>query len=255
MQARALRASLLALLAAGALGACHHAVEIATPKSDDPLAPPTSTKVDHEACDMASSSAEKLDANGDGRPDIVRVRRGEREVCRVIDLNHDGLPDAYIYFDEQSRERRRESDFDRDGRIDEIDTLVDGAVVRKDLETNLDGKLDTWKYYEGGHLVRQLRDGDGDGKVDEWWTWPDPAKDCPLVAYDRDGDGRADPGTETDMCADADAGPKPGASGAPAASAKPAAASSAAATPAPSASAMPASSAAPASSAETKGTK
>ena len=48
--------------------------------------------------------------------------------------------------------RARESDFDRDGRIDEIAYYTAGVVVRKDRETNLDGKLDTWDFYEGGKL-------------------------------------------------------------------------------------------------------
>src|SRR5262249_52975510 len=76
--------------------------------------------VDHEACDTSSSSAEKIDSNGDGKPDIIRVTSGGKEVCRSVDLNHDGVPDSYIYFDANGAVRRRESDFDRDGKIDEI---------------------------------------------------------------------------------------------------------------------------------------
>ena len=33
------------------------------------------------------------------KPDIVRVMSGGREVCRMVDLNHDDKPDSFIYFD------------------------------------------------------------------------------------------------------------------------------------------------------------
>src|SRR5258705_2683021 len=76
--------------------------------------------IEHESCDVTSSSAEKLDTNGDGKPDIVRVTSGGREVCRMVDLNHDDKPDSFVYFEPSGAIRRRESDFDRDGRIDEV---------------------------------------------------------------------------------------------------------------------------------------
>ena len=68
-------------------------------------------------------------------------------------LNHDDKPDAYIYFDASGDIRRRESDFDRDGKIDEIAYYTAGVITRKDRETNLDGKFDTWDFYEGGKLA------------------------------------------------------------------------------------------------------
>src|SRR6185369_12701758 len=69
--------------------------------------------IEHESCDITSSSAEKLDTNGDGKPDIVRVMAGGREACRMVDLNHDDKPDSFIYYDGSGAIRRRESDFDR----------------------------------------------------------------------------------------------------------------------------------------------
>src|SRR5476649_2734553 len=57
------------------------------------------TKVTHEPCDTSSAGAEKIDANRDGKPDITIVREGGREVCRAVDLNFDGVIDAYSYFD------------------------------------------------------------------------------------------------------------------------------------------------------------
>jgi len=151
---------------------------------------------------VTSSSAEKLDTNGDGKPDIARVMSGGHEVCRMVDLNHDDRPDSFIYFDPNGMIRRRESDFDRDGRIDEIAYFSAGVIVRKDRETNLDGKLDTWDFYEGGKIHHRMRDSDGDGKVDQWWTWANPDKiECAVIASDHNNDGKPDPNDIIDVCA------------------------------------------------------
>jgi hypothetical protein len=153
----------------------------------------------HEACDL--DSARTVDVNGDGRPDIWHVEPGGRETCRAIDLNFDGIKDAFVYYDAEGRERRRESDFDRDGFPDEISYSEAGVVARKERETNYDGKLDTWDYYEGGRLVRRERDSSGDGNIDQWWSFnrPDDPK-CAVVASDANADGQPDPGTEVDLC-------------------------------------------------------
>jgi hypothetical protein len=120
----------------------------------------------------------------------------------MIDLNHDDKPDSFVYFDASGNVRRRESDFDRDGRIDEIAYFVGGIVTRKDRETNLDGKIDTWDFYEGGKIHHRLRDSDGDGKADQWWTWPNPDKiECAVIASDHNGDGKPDPNDVIDVCA------------------------------------------------------
>jgi hypothetical protein len=160
------------------------------------------TTIEHEPCDVGSSSAQKTDSNGDGKPDIIRVMSGGRETCRVIDLNHDNVPDTYIYFDSNGAVRRRESDFDRDGKIDEVEQFVGGVVARRDRETNLDGKFDTWDFYVGGKLHHRMRDSDGDGKVDQWWTWANPDKlECAVIASDHNGDGKPDPADVIDVCA------------------------------------------------------
>ena len=176
--------------------------------------------LEHDPCDTGSSSAQKVDTNGDGIPDIVRVMVDGRETCRMVDLNHDGRADSYVYFDGSGNVRRRESDFDRDGRVDEIAYYAAGVPIRKDRETNLDGRLDTWDFYEGGKIHHRLRDSDGDGKVDQWWSWPDPDKiECAVIASDHNGDGRPDLNDVVDVCHPAGvAGADAGAGGAQASS-------------------------------------
>jgi hypothetical protein len=186
--------------------------------------------VDHEPCDTGSSSAQKVDANGDGKPDVVRVMSGGRETCRMVDLNHDGRPDSFTYLDANGAIRRTESDFDRDGVIDEIAHYSGGVLVRKDRETNLDKRLDTWDLYQGGKLVQRLRDSDANGKVDQWWTWPNPDRqECAVIASDHDADGQPDPTSVVDACLVGTTGVgAPGASGADAGAAPPTAAATSA---------------------------
>ncbi len=161
-------------------------------------------KIVHQECDINSNDAQKIDANGDGRPDITIVKSGGHEVCRAVDLDFDGKIDAWVYRDPSGQVTRRETDYDRDGRIDEISKYKNGVLVEKDRATTLGGKLDTWEYYKNGKLASAERDSDGDGVVDQWWEYPASGKPgCPIIHSDIDGDGHPDPGSSVDVCKDA----------------------------------------------------
>src|SRR5690606_26414186 len=147
------------------------------------------------------------DANGDGKPDIVQVKSGGREVCRTADLNFDGRLDRITFFDANGKIRRVESDFDRDGRIDELAFFDTGTLKEKHRATTLDGKLDTWEFYEKGQVARTERDENGDGFIDQWWEYP--SRGCPLIHMDTDGDGRPDPGASIDYCKETGYSPPP----------------------------------------------
>lgn len=186
--------TLRALAAVAALGAvpaiaaaCSQSVSLGGgPKSGGDLESDRPVKIVHEPCEGQGGT----DTNGDGKPDIVSVMSGSRETCRALDLNFDGRMDRWVYFDDQGNIRRIESDYDRDGRVDEIQNFRGGQLVRKDREMNLDGKLDTWDLYQDGKLVKRERDSDGDGKVDQWWTYEG---DRVTIAMDRNGDGQPEP--------------------------------------------------------------
>jgi hypothetical protein len=167
-------------------------------QSADDVRTKRDTEVKLEKCDVASAGAETVDANGDGKPDVIKVMSGGREVCRVVDLNFDGRTDRTTFFDGAKKIRRVESDFDRDGRVDEIALFEAGVLKEKHRATTLDGKLDTWEIYEKGQLARTERDENGDGIIDQWWEYPSPG--CPLIHMDTDGDGRPDPGASIDYC-------------------------------------------------------
>lgn len=161
------------------------------------------TEIVHEPCDTEGAGAESLDINGDGRGDLIKVFEQKRELCRAVDVNFDGKVDTWVYRNSDGTVRRRESDFDRDGRIDEIAVYSSGVLATKQFATNLAGRLDTWQFYDRGVLKRSERDSNGDSIIDQWWEYPRlPASDCSLVHSDVDGDGRPDPGATVDLCKD-----------------------------------------------------
>ena len=165
------------------------------------------TKIVLEVCDQGAQGADRIDANGDGKPEIVRVLKDKKELCRTVDLNFDSKVDRTIFYDERSKERRMESDFDRDGVVDEIAIYKDGVVSEKWRMTTMDGKLDTWEFFENGTLARTERDENGDGAIDQWWEYP--SRGCPLIHVDADGDGRPDPGASIDYCKETGYTPPP----------------------------------------------
>lgn len=156
------------------------------------------TELAHEECDVDASGAERIDANGDGKADVTLVSDSGREVCRAVDLNFDGLVDTWVYRDAQGQVRRRESDYDRDGRIDEISLYEGGSLVARESSTTLAHRIDTWQFFEGGVLKRAERDSNGDTIIDQWWEYPTP--ECPLMHADITGDGRPDLGASIDYC-------------------------------------------------------
>ena len=161
------------------------------------------TRIVHEECPVDEGGTLAEDVNGDGRPDRRTVSEAGRVVCRGLDFNFDGLVDAWIYFDAAGKVRRRESDYDRDGRIDEVAIYKDGALVERDRATTLSGKLDTWQHYRDGKVASAERDSNGDEYVDQWWEYPaQRSADCPLIHSDVNGDGRPDPGATVDVCKD-----------------------------------------------------
>src|SRR5690606_29048006 len=159
---------------------------------------PRPTEIIHEECDVEDSSAERMDANGDGIADVTSVKSGNQVSCQAFDLNFDGKVDSWVYFDSSGQVRRRESDYDRDGRIDEIAIFKGGVLIEKHRATTLNNRLDTWDFFQSGALARSERDSDGDSVVDQWWEYPKPGS--PLMPSDVDGDGRPAPGATVDFC-------------------------------------------------------
>ncbi|MEO8876300.1 MAG: hypothetical protein ABI461_11985 [Polyangiaceae bacterium] len=173
----------------------------------------------HEGCTESGNKVDVLDANGDGKPDIRRVYKGGKEICRTSDLNHDGIPDLYEYFDASGQVRRREADYDGSGVIDAIEYYQNGKLARRELDTTGQHRVDTWDFFDvaTGKRTRRERDTTNDGRVDQWWTYDG---DKVTIAFDRNNDGKPDPSDTIVLGADSTAA-APTANAAPVADAGP----------------------------------
>ena len=95
----------------------------------------------------------------------------------------------------------RAYDRDGDGKTDEIRVSLRGRVRCYGEDTNHDGVIDTWDVMdESGKLTKRAHDADGDGRVDQSWTFDPTRKGCAMIAADRNGDGKPDPGVFIDVC-------------------------------------------------------
>jgi hypothetical protein len=158
------------------------------------------TRVSHEDCKL-DSAAEKLDANGDGKPDVSVVKDAGRTVCYAVDFDFDSKVDEWVYLDQGGKVRRREFALSTDPAVNKIEIYRDGQLAEVHKSTVLAGKLDTWQYYQAGKPVRAERDSNGDGRVDEWWVYkPGEKADCPMMYSDANGDGQPDPASEVNLC-------------------------------------------------------
>ncbi len=154
-----------------------------------------------EGCSESGRRVELLEVNGDQKADIHKVfdKGSGREVCRVSDLNHDGKPDLYEYFDGAGNVRRREYCYDNDGQVNAIEYYEGGKLVRREYDTTRRHKIDTWDWFDASapldaktgrpaHPTHRERDTSGNGRIDEWWTWDGEKV---TIAVDSNGDGKA----------------------------------------------------------------
>ncbi len=164
--------------------------------------PRRDTQVTHAACDIDGSGAKLLDANGNGRADVI-VGQADSGQCQAYDLNLDGGIDSWVYRDNAGRVVRREFDFDRDGLPEEIQLYASGSSSERHQSITVRGRLDTWHFYRAGKLVRTERDANGDGIIDQWWSYPKP--ECPVIQSDTNADGKPNPDSTIDLCKAGDA--------------------------------------------------
>lgn len=153
-----------------------------------------STDVEHEACNESGHKVESLDINGDKKPDLKKVYDNGtgKEICTIADLNHDGMPDMFEYFDASGQLRRREADYDGSGVVDSIEYYEGGKLVRRELDLSGQHKIDTWDFFDAnGKLARRERDTTGDGRIDQWWMYDASGK--VTIAFDKNNDGKPDP--------------------------------------------------------------
>jgi hypothetical protein len=122
----------------------------------------------------------------------------------VRDINGDGVPDLWIYYNPQKPGEviRQEESTKGDGRVDTWSYFKDGKMVRREVDTKQIGRPDTVYFYDNDKLVREDRDENGQGNM----TYRATYQNGRLAKVERDtsGSGRADLWIYYDTSADGD---------------------------------------------------
>jgi hypothetical protein len=155
-------------------------------------------KFDRSRCDDKGKQVVSLDANGDGKPDVIKLFLSASQdghtvqelVCKQTDLDFDGKIDLVQYYGPGGELFMDEYSMDYSGKFNGRTFYQEGKKVRAEKDMNFDGKPDYFEFYEGGKLVRVERDRSGNGKIDEWQYYEGGHLD--RVGYDTTGSGRVD---------------------------------------------------------------
>ena len=155
-------------------------------------------KFDRSRCDDQGKQVVTLDANGDGKPDVIKLfiataHEGhtiQQLVCKQTDLDFDGKIDLVQYYGPNGEIFMDEYSMDYSGKFNGRTFFQDGKKVRSEKDMDFDGKPDYFEFFEGGKLVRVERDRNGDGKIDEWQYYENGRLD--RIGQDTTGSGRVD---------------------------------------------------------------
>jgi hypothetical protein len=155
-------------------------------------------KFDRSRCDDKGKQVVTLDANGDGKPDVIKLfvpafqggTQVQQLVCKQTDLDFDGKIDLVQYYGAGGELFMDEYSVNYNGKFNGRTFFQDGKKVRAEKDMDFDGKPDYFEFYEGGKLVRVERDRNGDGRVDEWQYYEGGKLD--RIGYDTTGSGRVD---------------------------------------------------------------
>jgi hypothetical protein len=97
-----------------------------------------------------------------GRTGELVIRTGEHEVKVAVDANHDGKLDLVKTY-RDGRLVRIEQDRNADGRVDFVQEYRDDELSREVRDDNFDGKPETVSTYRHGKLAIVEHDPDGSG--------------------------------------------------------------------------------------------
>ena len=132
---------------------------------------------------------------------FVFMPQGARTL--VDDTDNDGIPDLWVWADENGNMTRLEKDKNADGKVDwrEFFGYDEGRrqEVRQRIEADMDydGRFETTLRFDAkGQLQRLERDRNGDDKLDMILRYDDPAKPPSKTERDDDFDGEFEWQTE-----------------------------------------------------------
>jgi hypothetical protein len=155
-------------------------------------------KFDRSRCDDKGKQVVTLDANGDGKPDVIKLfitssqdgNQVQALVCKQTDLDFDGKIDLVQYYGPEGVLFMDEYSMNYNGKFNGRTFFQDNKKIRAEKDMDFDGRMDYFEFYEGGKIVRVERDKNGDGKIDEWQYYEGGRLD--RIGYDTTGSGRVD---------------------------------------------------------------
>jgi hypothetical protein len=106
----------------------------------------------------------------------------------IKDVNQDGVPDLWVYYNPQKPGEivRQEEDTNGDGTVDAWSTFNGGKLVRREVDSTKEGRPDVVFYYENDKIVREERDEKRDGRP----TFRALYRDGRLARVEREVGGR-----------------------------------------------------------------
>jgi len=109
----------------------------------------------------------------------------------VRDINNDGVPDIWIYYNPQKPGEilRQEEASKGDGHVDTWSYYQDGQMVRRDVDRRGSGRPDIIYYYEKDMIVREERDEIGAGRM----TYRASYQNGRLEKVEKDSSGQGRP--------------------------------------------------------------
>ena len=175
---------------------------VAAERDSDPLAAPSAASTrkipdsifDTELRGEGSEAriAKTLDADRDGRPEIVIAMDGQtgQLLTRSEDTNYDGNLDSTTVYDETGKIASLEEDTNHDGVTDRWTGYKQQVGERVEVDRDFDGVRDGFFIYENGTLAYEEHDTNNDGVIDRRVEYV--ARHRTLELEDTDFDGSMD---------------------------------------------------------------
>lgn len=143
----------------------------------------------------------RFDIDGDDKPDVTKTFKQVPDpadpsvtnammIKKEVDVNSSGSVGMRRSYNDNGDLILEELDLDLNGKIDTVNHIDNGTVVRKDKIDEETGAIIASHFYTDGNLQRVEQDKNGDGKVDYWEFYEQGVLD--RIGYDLNEDGRAD---------------------------------------------------------------
>jgi hypothetical protein len=126
-----------------------------------------------------------------GKPAPPTVAPTPFKNMEVKDMNGDGVPDLWVYYNPQKTGEiiRQEESTQGDGRVDTWSYFKDGKLVRREVDSKAQGRPDAVFYYDNDRIAREERDENGQGRM----TYRATYQNGRIAKVEKDTYGRGTP--------------------------------------------------------------